>query len=397
MNLVFIASMSFCEQGPSIHLMKDIITGLLDKGHKISLIERESISNNRYPKWLNHSSINRIIVKKSATNNKNFMTRYISELKYSIKSRKIIKNLKDIDCVFCQSCNTPYIYLIGNYFKKNKIPFIYNAQDIFPNNLLCLLDNKKLIYSFFYLLQKYAYGEMTHIITISEDMKNTIVSSYSVNEKNISVIYNWGNYNTVQNIRNEDNYIYKEYMTNDCFNVVYAGNIGKMQKVEIILDVAEKLKNERINFYFIGKGANLENLISIANQKNLKNVYFYPPQDSNKAIFVYSAADVNLIPLVNGGIYTALPSKTANCIASGKPILACINKESKFANLLIKYGYKVENIDNVDEISKTILEIKNNLKQSHKPHLLLQYFSTENFKKYINVIEKVEENTNESI
>lgn len=45
---------------------------------------------------------------------------------------------------------------------------------------------------------------------------------------------------------------------------------------------------------------------------------------------IYSAADVNVIPLEKEIYKTSLPSKTATCLACQKPIIFAIGKESKF-------------------------------------------------------------------
>ena len=51
-------------------------------------------------------------------------------------------------------------------------------------------------------------------------------------------------------------------------------------------------------------------------------------QPSILAPVIYSAADVNVIPLVKDGYRTALPSKIATCMACGKPIICCANGET---------------------------------------------------------------------
>lgn len=69
-----------------------------------------------------------------------------------------------------------------------------------------------------------------------------------------------------------------------------------------------------------------------------------PMQPSELATHIYSMADVNLIPLVKGGIKTALPSKTGVCLSCGRPIVACVDADALFAKAVLAEGagYVVE-------------------------------------------------------
>jgi glycosyltransferase involved in cell wall biosynthesis len=71
-----------------------------------------------------------------------------------------------------------------------------------------------------------------------------------------------------------------------------------------------------------------------AEENELDNVSFYPMQPSGYAPHIYSMADINIIPLAEGIIKTALPSKTAFCLSCGKPIIACLDMDSKFSRML---------------------------------------------------------------
>jgi hypothetical protein len=59
-------------------------------------------------------------------------------------------------------------------------------------------------------------------------------------------------------------------------------------------------------------------------------------QAAKYAESVYAQADVNIIPLMPGGIRTALPSKTATVLRTDKPVVFCVDKNSKTEALFSK-------------------------------------------------------------
>ena len=146
------------------------------------------------------------------------------------------------------------------------------------------------------------------------------------------------------------------------FNVVYAGNIGVMQNVDILIEAAKLMRDDKtVWFHIIGNGVYKEKLEARAKDYRLTNISFHPMQKPDLAPMIYSSADVNVIPLVKDVYRTALPSKTATCLACGKPIIFAIGKDSKF-------GQKVEqeagcillNADKPEEIVASIRKLKKN-------------------------------------
>ena len=120
----------------------------------------------------------------------------------------------------------------------------------------------------------------------------------------------------------------RKILPKDKFNVVYAGNIGMMQNVDIVIEAARLMNDNSVQFHIIGDGVYKEKLIKSA--EGLTNVDFWPMQSSSLAPNIYAMADVNIIPLAKKIYRTALPSKTATCLACQKPIIFAIGKESKF-------------------------------------------------------------------
>ena len=120
-----------------------------------------------------------------------------------------------------------------------------------------------------------------------------------------------------------------------------------------------------ISFYIVGGGVNEVQLKTFAKEKELNNVTFVGMQPPEEVTDFYAAADANVIPLQKGLIYAALPSKTADCLIAGKPIITCVDEESIFSKTVNDSGY--QNVAPTSEQSlKEAIQRCRGYKQSNK-------------------------------
>ena len=206
--------------------------------------------------------------------------------------------------------------------------------------------------------------------------KSTIVTRYGISEDKVQVIYNWG-HEELKAHSEQDNVFLKKYPKKPGeFRVVYAGNLGKMQNVELILETAALMKDDAdVSFYIVGGGVNEEQLKTFAKEKELNNVTFVGMQPPEEVADLYAAADVNVIPLQKGLIYAALPSKTADCLIAGKLIITCVDDESEFAKLVGKYGIENAGINLPENVKQIILRLKSNSQKCDDAALWNGYFT----------------------
>lgn len=362
MKIAVVSIGSFDTQYSDYHIMRDIILGLLERGHEVNLIQKQYLDTPQYPQ-----QFEKYFEKKLQVHNIKFekkakadlKARYLADLSYYRQACKWMKKNKP-DKVFLQSCNTAFFTV---FYAKHilKCPLLYNEQDIFPENAYFagILSESSMVYKVAHALQKYAYKNATALSTISDDMKSTIVTRYGISEDKVQVIYNWG-HEELKAHSEQDNVFLKKYPKKPGeFRVVYAGNLGKMQNVELILETAALMKDDAdISFYIVGGGVNEVQLKTFAKEKELNNVTFVGMQPPEEVADLYAAADVNVIPLQKGLIYAALPSKTADCLIAGKPIITCVDDESKFAKLVGKYGIENAGTSRPEKLEKLIFDTR---------------------------------------
>ncbi len=338
MKILFVLNHEFHAARPSNHLFETLISGMLSAGWEVHTIEKHgkeqtSESVGQVPGF---EKLSRHVCRLRNVDKGRLARRYLADLTYVLLCIRHYRQNRNADVVFLQSCNMAYfhIFFIERLMKK---PVLYNVQDIFPLNasMVGMMRKEGLLYRALSFLQRQAYQKADMIITISEDMRSSLVGE-GVPDNKIHVIYNWSYSDQVIEIADESNrFLIDKGITDAGFKVVYAGNLGAVQNVDIALKAAEILKTiNGIRFYVIGGGVRKNKLMKFAEENELVNVTFYPMQPSEYAPHIYSMADLNIIPLAKGIIKTALPSKTAFCLSCGKPIIACVDTDSKFSQML---------------------------------------------------------------
>lgn len=353
MKVLFLLFMGFAENGPSVHLLKSIIGECLSRGNNVTLIIRSYYGEtivipNEFKKYKNFSYE---VVTSKKQKKSNLIARYIEDIKYSFSCKKKYLD-KEFDVAFIQSNVTMFISV--NMIKKYlHIPIVYNAQDLFPQDLLFVKEwhQNNCIYKALLAIQKIAYSNVDKIITISLDMKQTLMEM-GVDQNKIEVVYNWSYSDEAIDINPKDNTFSKTFNINGQNIVLYAGNLGKKQNTDIIVESAKKLKDEKAKFVMVGNKRNNDEYGYIKEE----NVLYCPLQKQEMAESVYSAADIIIIPLKKGMIKTALPSKIATCLRlKDKRIIFCIERSSLFYEQLKKFdNVKFCEPENVEELTNTI-------------------------------------------
>lgn len=343
------------------HLLRDVIAALLRRGHEVILYQKQYLEQPVFPPEFEDYLMKTLTVRSfpfEKPAHENLKARYIADLKYYWTACREMK-ADDLDCFYLQSCNTAFLPV---FYAKHvlKIPVFYNEQDLFPDNALLSgsLSSGSVVYRVAKALQKYAYRNVSCLSTISPDMRRRMAENYGIDLNRIHVIGNWGHEEQKRPLP-ENNAFLKVYPKRpDEFRAVYAGNVGKMQNVELVVQTAALMQNDGVSFYIVGDGANKPDMERLAAEQNLRNVCFLPMQPAEKVSDLYAAADVNVIPLKPGIIQTALPSKLADCLLAGRPIITCFDVDALFCAEAAQYGIPNVPPDDPQALRQTILDIR---------------------------------------
>lgn len=336
MRIVIATPILYSPTSPFNHLFKDIIGGFLEAGNQVvRLVAVENENETEYKYGYEGKNIEYRLYKRKSSDHGNIISRYVRDTLTNISEAIGILKLKDVDVLFEDVSYSSFWAVKAAKMKGIKV--VAMLQDVWPDNAVQshLISEGSFLYKYFEMWQKSVYRNADKLICISDDMKDFIVSK-GVDADKIEVIYNWGYSDDVVDIPWEENEFVKKYnLSRDKFYAIYAGNVGKMQNVEIVVNAAKELQDRKdIQFLIIGDGARREAVEEMAS--GLKNVTMLPMQPSELATHIYSAAGVNIISLVAGGTKTAMPSKTGVVLSCGQPVIFTFGSGSRFAKKVME-------------------------------------------------------------
>lgn len=117
--------------------------------------------------------------------------------------------------------------------------------------------------------------------------------------------------------------------------VVYAGNMGVAQGMDMVLGLAEKMRHRLdIGFLFVGRGSDVPRLKVLAQEKELDNVVFCDEIEPKEVPGLLAQAHVGLVMLDPRHKTHNVPGKFITYMQAGLPVLARINKGNDLAALI---------------------------------------------------------------
>ncbi len=217
------------------------------------------------------------------------------------------------------------------YSKKRKIPCYLYVQDLWPENVEIVtgITNKKIINTIGNMVD-YIYKHSTRIFTTSESFIQSIHNRGVPLEK----IEYWPQYA-------EDFYIpfsrrsINEIQKKEDFNIIFAGNIGNAQGLDILPKVAVLLKenslHKQICFNIVGDGrykATLQELVNLNNVEEMFN--FIPKQPAIRIPEFLAACEAAFLCLTKNPLFAmTIPAKLQSYMACGIPVIASADGETK--------------------------------------------------------------------
>lgn len=298
--------------------------GKVYKGYKIKIYQKEIIDGIkviRLPLFPSHnkSKLGRVF---------NYVSFFISTSLY------IIFFAKRTDFVYAY--HPPLTVGLSAVLLKliKKIPVVLDIQDMWPDTLRATnMINNRFILKIISSICIFIYKKVDHIVVLSSGFKEKLEQRGVPNAK-IDIIHNWANEDSLRLKYSEAENFFENYKNS--FNVVFAGNVGRAQALEVILDAAllSIKNNEQIKFFIVGDGLALDELKKIKKEKFIHNLYFLPPVPMNKIGTILNSADALLVHLKKDSLFKiTIPSKVQAYMAVGKPIISGLDGN---ANELIK-------------------------------------------------------------
>ena len=255
--------------------------------------------------------------------------------------------------------NPPTATLLPLVIKNSYSLLIY---DVYPDALVEYNVFKKDSY----LIKKWQkvntkiYKKAATILTLNEGMKNRLAKY--IFKDNIAVVPIWTDNSFLQPISKENNPFVIEHKLQDKFIIMYSGNLGKTHNIEILISLAEMLKDESSYILIIGGGTQFTSIQSLIKQKELKNIKLLPWQPVEKLPFTLASADIGVVSLGSEASNLSIPSKTFNLMSVGTPILSISEADSALGKLIEEYrigqNFKNTDVENIHHFVESLKEDK---------------------------------------
>ncbi|MCE5187379.1 MAG: glycosyltransferase family 4 protein [Planctomycetaceae bacterium] len=217
-----------------------------------------------------------------------------------------------------------------------RIPYVIHIQDLWPDTLSSTgMFNRQVGLKTLSLCCNLVYRHAARIITITPGMKERLIER-GVTEDKIDVIYNWSD-GAITDNADKDEELAKSLGMSGRFNIVFAGNMGKAQALDPVIEAAKSIADKQpvIQFVFIGSGVCVDALKQKTSEMGVENVLFLSRRPITEIGKILSLADVLFVHLKKDSLFEiTIPSKTQAYLAAGRPILIGVGGDA--TNLVLK-------------------------------------------------------------
>jgi colanic acid biosynthesis glycosyl transferase WcaI len=238
-------------------------------------------------------------------------------------------------------------------------PFIFHVQDLQPDAAVGLgMLQKGLLTRFLYWIEAFAYAKAARVSGISSGMLDMFRKKGVAESK---IVYFPNGVKLPANLPEPGLFRAKHGIPETAFLVVYSGNMGVKQGLDILVQAAQLLSNgaggegpgalndthsedvRPVQFVLAGDGALRGKLAESIARDALKNVLLLPLQSDQSYREMMADADCTVITQQHGVGSYFFPSKLLASLAAAKPVVTVADESSELANAVTagRFGVNV--------------------------------------------------------
>ncbi|BDT60629.1 glycosyltransferase WbuB [Massilia varians] len=230
---------------------------------------------------------------------------------------------------------SPSIFLgaVAHWLKrKSACPSYLIVRDIFPEWAVDMgLMGRGLPYWFFKIVERYQYS-VADTIGVQTPANLPYFNRWAKRStRRVEVLQNWlaDTMDIGCTIRVADGKLAGRTI------LVYAGNMGVAQGMDILVDLAERLRTrEDIGFLFVGRGSEVRRLQESVIRRGLENVVFHDEIDPSEIVGLYAQCQIGIVALDPRHKTHNIPGKFLSYMQAGLPVLANINAGNDLVTLI---------------------------------------------------------------
>ena len=219
--------------------------------------------------------------------------------------------------------------------RRHRVPLVFNIQDVFPDVAVEVgaITNAKVI-ALARALERFCYRRSDAVTVLSEDLRQNLAAKLAGHRpERVHVIPNFVLSDQIVDGERDNSYR-REFGLGDRTVVMYAGNLGYSQSVELLIEAARSMADDpSVVFVINGGGSRRADLMDLA--AGLDNVVFVGLQPKERLPEVLAAADIHCVLLGAGLGRSSVPSKLYSILAASRPAVASIDRGTEVERVLI--------------------------------------------------------------
>ncbi len=253
--------------------------------------------------------------------------RFLNYYSFAMSSKHAVNILdNDYDVVFVNQLSPVMMAEAGiKYAKKHGVPLVMYCLDLWPESL-CTGGIKKgsFIYDIFHKVSGRLYRACDRILMTSQGFEKYLSEEFGIEKDKLFYLpqYAEGIF---------DNEVAEKTEIDGNINLLFAGNVGAAQRVDLIVRAAAIIEKKGIpvRWQIVGDGSELKACKELTNELGLKSVTFHGRHPVEEMPTFYAKADAMLLTLDDDEIISyTLPGKIQSYMAAGKPVIASANGET---------------------------------------------------------------------
>ena len=223
--------------------------------------------------------------------------------------------------------------------RLRRCPLVFNIQDVFPDAAVetGAISNRAIIAAAS-RLERLSYLAADAVTVLSDDLRDNVVAKLQAARGDragdtVHVIPNFVDTDAIVPADRSTPYRV-ELGLGDGPVVLYAGNVGFSQSLDLMLAAARQLPE--VTFLINGNGAARAPLETAA--IDIANLRFADYIEPSRLSELLATGDIHVVPLRRGLGRVSVPSKTYSIMAAGRPVVAAIDPDTAVPRILAESG-----------------------------------------------------------
>ncbi|WP_028392019.1 glycosyltransferase family 4 protein [Bacillus cihuensis] len=324
-----------------------ILNMLADYNHSVELVTTDFSHETKKHRMVNGQQLEQMKYKLTMLHEDGYqknvsLKRFYSHYVFGKNLNSYLKRRKKPDIIYCAVPSLDVAYAAAKYAKENRIKFIIDIQDIWPEAFKMVFNIPVVSNLLYYPMNKkanYIYRTADEVIAVSETYKSRALT---VNNKCKGLSVFLGTDLAYFDKVSQENLVSKPL---DEIWLAYIGTLGHSYDINLVIDALSNLKDKGINkikFIVMGDGPLMSRFQEYAIVKGV-NAEFTGRLNYEKMVGILKSCDIAVNPIRSNSAGSII-NKVGDYAAAGLPVINT-QESQEYRELISKYnaGVNCEN------------------------------------------------------